>query len=605
MSSSLVNNTMSSEQTGTVSARAGEWIARVLREIGMPMAGTSMLAIEEEMQFDLRYLNVKQLKKISHEMSTRTITFHNNNISESKNIIYFPPKSSARKAEWITAIAGFLNGNASNKDIYNILNGTSTPMASAAPAKKKISPTRAKKTSSSKANKKSPVRKSSAMTKTKISKKSPVKSKSTSSASSSTAMAADEAMARSLQNRYMQEDRQFMTDTISIMGGNCNQPWGGPLANSSLENHQDNSATASYGRDSGRSPSAADGLKRPANSNQSPKPKHVPVKVKSEPLSHTSTSYETHTNGNASAAASTDETPLQPKSVRESSMVANLREMGFTDTHEILTALRAVASDREEIAVVSAPFCMGTTWSTQEQVEAAMMWIVTQREEVAEAQKLDDARISSELDDVAMEQSRKQSMERDLKNADLVDLLGSVKEDDSIEIRSTYFPSSVLLRDRLVNTVVRAIASGTSLGKEQVVRLLSLEKKGRKWYGTVLPFSYFKYVLCPRLGSWADELQKNKTPSTTLCQKLSCESDELERAMYNLSEQEEGGVGSVPKVFLAAQRDASEKGKPTSAANKKSYNDNEVRLLPPRVGRSQSSAASASGNISIEVVDLI
>mmetsp|Transcript_6230 Transcript_6230/g.11941 ORF Transcript_6230/g.11941 Transcript_6230/m.11941 type:complete len:539 (-) Transcript_6230:225-1841(-) len=538
-------------------------------------------------------------------MSTRTIKFHNNNISESKNIIYLPPKSSARKAEWITAIAGFLNGNASNKDIYNILNGTSTPLASAASAKKNICPTRAKKTFSSKANKKSPVRKSSAMAKTKISKKSPVKSKSTSSASSSAAMAADAAMARSLQNRYMQDDRHFMTERTSIMGGNCNQPWGGPLTNSYLENYHDNTATASYGRDSGRDPSAAAGLKIPANSNDSTKPKHVPVKVKSEPLSHTSTSYATHTNGNASAAASTEEAPLQPNSVRESNMVANLREMGFTDTHEILTALRAVASDREEIIIVSAPFGMGTAWSAQEQVDAAMMWIVTQREEAAEAQKLDDARISSELDDAATEQSRKQGMERDLNNADLVDLLGSVNEDDSIEIRSSYFPSSVLLRNRLVNTVFRAIASGTRLGKEQVVRLLSLEKKGRKWYGTVLPFSYFKYVLCPRLGSWADELQKNKTPSTTLCQKLSCESDDLERAMYNLSEQEEGGVGSVPKVFLAAQRDASEKGEPTSAADKKSCNDDEVLLLPPRVGRSQSCTASASGNISIEVVDLI
>jgi len=628
-----------SAQTGAVPARAAEWIVRILREAGLPASGPMLLAMENNSQLDLRLLNVKQLKRTSHEMSIRTIRFHNNNISESKSLIFFPPKSGARKAEWVTAIATFFfHGNDLNNNVINILNGTATSLASAAPAKKS-SPTRAsakkpspttgaskspvsrkspskaipsrpttslasaKKQSTAKAIKKSTVRKCPPNAKAKMTKKSPT-------AKSKSAIAADAAMARSLQNQYMQEDMgHFMTQGNPIMGGIGHQAWGGPLANSYLENHIGNGATASYGSASGSDPAA--GLKMPANCNDSTKPKHVLAKVKKEPLSHTSSSYTTHSNATASSAVpATDEYLLQPHGLRESNMVANLRDMGFTNTQEILTALRAVAAEREEISIVSAPpngmsGLSSTGWSTEEQVETAMMWIVSQREEAAEAQKLDEARISSEQADAAMEQSRRQDMKQELKNADLVDLIGSVEEDDSVEIRSRHFPCSVLLRNRSVKTVLKAIASGESLGKEQVIRLLSLEKKARKWYGTVLPFSFFMYVLCPRFESCTQEVLR--TARSIICQRLSHESDELEKAMFNLSEQEEGGVGSVPKVFLAAQRDASEKGKPTSSEDTKVGNDDDVQVLQhsSRVGRSLSAMGDAgSRKLSVEVIEI-
>eukprot|EP00578_Thalassiosira_sp_NH16_P001539 CAMPEP_0181141350 /NCGR_PEP_ID=MMETSP1071-20121207/35776_1 /TAXON_ID=35127 /ORGANISM="Thalassiosira sp., Strain NH16" /LENGTH=255 /DNA_ID=CAMNT_0023228333 /DNA_START=53 /DNA_END=817 /DNA_ORIENTATION=+ len=255
-------------------------------------------------------------------------------------------------------------------------------------------------------------------------------------------------------------------------------------------------------------------------------------------------------------------------------MVGILREMGFMNTQEILTALRAVAERREEVSLASNPHGIGggNAWSSNEQVEAAMMWIVSQREEVAEAQKLDDARISSEQADAAMEQSRKQEMERELKNADLVDLLGSA--DGDVQIRSKHFPCSVLLRNRSVIRVLNIISSSQTTGKEQTIRLLNLEKKARKWYGTVLPFSYFEYVLCPRFEGWIGE--QVITPSaTSIFQRICNESDYLERAMFNLSEQQEGGVGSVPKVFLAAQRNATEKGLPNSAIDDRIRNDDD------------------------------
>mmetsp|Transcript_6230 Transcript_6230/g.11943 ORF Transcript_6230/g.11943 Transcript_6230/m.11943 type:complete len:94 (-) Transcript_6230:1868-2149(-) len=88
MSSSLVNNTMSSEQTGTVSARAGEWIARVLREIGMPMVGTSMLTIEEESQLDLRSLNGEKFRHCGSSFLPLTYFLHSFSISNCNGSFY-------------------------------------------------------------------------------------------------------------------------------------------------------------------------------------------------------------------------------------------------------------------------------------------------------------------------------------------------------------------------------------------------------------------------------------------------------------------------------------------------------------------------------------
>jgi len=55
----------------------------------------------------------------------------------------------------------------------------------------------------------------------------------------------------------------------------------------------------------------------------------------------------------------------------------------------------------------------------------------------------------------------------------------------------------------------------------------------------------------------------NGSSSDQISQLLQKEGDDLEKALYNLSEQEEGGVANVPKVFLQAERDAALKGLPT------------------------------------------
>jgi len=233
-------------------------------------------------------------------------------------------------------------------------------------------------------------------------------------------------------------------------------------------------------------------------------------------------------------------------------MLASLRQMGFANTVEILTALRAVAAQRAEKNRVGC-----NQWTQHEQVDAAMTWIVTQREEAEFARALDAARILSEQENAVQEQNRKQQMAQELNHANMNDLLGAT--DEGLATTSKHFPHSVLLRNRSVRSVLKSVASGSSLGKAQVIRLLNLELKARKWYGTVLPFSYFEYVLCPSFGSWAG------MNATDLCQKVQQVSDELEHAMYNLSEQVEGGIGSVPKLFFDAQAKSSKEGKPISA----------------------------------------
>lgn len=296
------------------------------------------------------------------------------------------------------------------------------------------------------------------------------------------------------------------------------------------------------------------------------------IHVKREPFvkSHKSAmSLPLQSDANASTTTTTTcssvDTDELPRDYREMTMVASLRGMGFTCTREILTALRIVASNREEII-----YGVGNGWNIDEQVEAAMMWIVTEREEAAEASILDAARVSSEQYNLDMEQSRNQEMTRELENADLVALLGQTKDDIDVEVKSIYYPFSILLTNIHVKRIFHETISSTSTsnrGKVEVIRLLNLEKKARKWYGTVLPFAYFEHVLCSRIENYVGE------NSTTM---LSTESDILEKAMFNLSEQ----LGMVPKVFLDAQRESSRLGKSIRAVEETSVNnDDDVELL--------------------------
>jgi hypothetical protein len=498
-----------------------------------------------------------------------------------QNMIFFPPKSGAKKAEWISAVGAFFHAHASINIFFDRLSGSAVALSSAASetrspltraSPKKSTPTNAVKKSPS--ARKSPIKGIVASAR----KKSPIKliKRSTPDAKASRIVG--------------------QSTTHSNPAGNISTNAGMETDEAMAGSVQESMWSSGYENATGI-PKA--GLIRPAIENV--RPKFQPAKVKLEHLSHISTSQSTQSYENASAAASSagaDENSLVPSDHRESNMLAILRGMGFTCTREILTALRAVAANREEVCVVYSTNGVDSGWSVEEHVDAAMMWIVTQREEAAEASKLDEARISSEQANLAIEQSRNQEMARVLQNADLVDLIGLSQDD--IEIKSKHFPCSTLLRNRSVKKCFLKITTSSdsnSSGKEEVIRLLNLEKKARKWYGTVLPFSYFEYTLRPRLEGWA------RANASQMCQKLRHESDQLEKAMYNLCEQVEGGVGSVPKLFLTAQKAASCTGKPIGAEETriKYYEDVELleQPLPSISGRSRTTSSQP-----VEVIDI-
>jgi hypothetical protein len=487
---------------------------------------------------------VKQLKILSNQLSLLN------------NVIFSPPKSGSNKATWVTAIGAFFNIHASNKTFLETLSSTvpGTPpsgevhrlcasVALPSAASDKISSlTRAS------AKKSAP---------TKIAKKSP-----TSAKTKRHDKRIEESHSNSKATRVVGQSTIHSNPTTGKRPSNANTA----VAAMWSSDHRISSGFS------------AAGLIRPANrnANDNTDSRNQPPKIKLEALSQTSTSQSTQCYASVEAAAASVEAEnLVPRDFRESNMVAILRNMGFTCTQEILIALRAVAANRREVCWLYAADGVNSGWSVEEHVDAAMMWIVTQREEASEASKLDEARVSSEQANLAMEQSRNQEMASVLDNADSVDLIGVAQDD--VEIKSKYFPCSTLLRNRSVKKcflkIINSKSNINSSGKKEVIRILNLEKKARKWYGTVLPFSYFEYTLCHLIESWAN------TNSAQMWQKLSHESDVLEKALYNLSEQQEGGVGSVPKLFLTAQRDASRMGKSIDPEESRIEQYDDVELL--------------------------
>jgi hypothetical protein len=489
-----------------VSSLAARRIFNILRDNG---DFSSSLFVVGDGCLDLTRLNLKQLKAVARAMRA----------SEEFNI----PKSGARKYEWVNAIADIFRQSPDN--------GLHTSAGDAV-AKARRSPS---KVASQKAS-----------TQT----KSAAKRQNT---NSTNAIDFDEAMARGLQQQYMQ-------DGTSLFVG-----FGGTLtSNTSLSTSFPHVAAPQH-MSIVPNHAAVAGRKRPAISSSNDVKQ--PVKVKKEPQHH-ATSTNAH-------SLSHEEDGDRPRDTRESSLVDTMRSMGFTDNREILSGIRAVAAQREGGSVVAA-----AGWSSQDHVEAAMLWIISQREEAAEARKVDEARFSSERVDAEMMQRRNDERELEMMSSGLIDLLGSVEEE--FEISSRYFPHSVILQSRTTKQMFATISSlndsvKATRARKEVLRYLILEKKASDWYGRVLPYSFFHYSAKSRFESWAKELLKTSNGySDQIIQRLMKECDELERALYNLSEQEEGGVANVPKVFIHAQRDAAKKGLPTTETRDL---DDEIEVL--------------------------
>ena len=290
------------------------------------------------------------------------------------------------------------------------------------------------------------------------------------------------------------------------------------------------------------------------------------VKIKKEQHAKASSASSFSPGHSIAASASTtvdDDYYSLPKDLREMSLLAQLKAMGFTDQREMLAGLRHVEKERGGGGTIMSL----DTSSTH--VEEAMMWIVAQREEAEEARKMDLARITSEYEH-SEEERRKKDTDQRLQEASIEDIVGMGENSDSGHFhkhKSKFFHFSILLRSELVRSIFLSTFCPDT--KKNLIHLLKLEQKANQWYGAVLPWAYFNYVATGRIESWAHDKAESKPsadPPNEMIQNVGdlirIEAETLERGLYVMSEQHNNGLQNVPKIFTNAREDALEKGLP-------------------------------------------
>jgi hypothetical protein len=197
-----------------------------------------------------------------------------------------------------------------------------------------------------------------------------------------------------------------------------------------------------------------------------------------------------------------------------------LRQMGFTDGEEIR---QAVFQNRNAPA------------------DACMLWIISQREEAAEARKMDEARArSEELRQQAAEQ-RQKARQQQLDSTTLQ------------QWSEGLFKTSIVLKH-----VTEELQDLRRDSQAVLVKFLTLEQKVRQWYKDV-PWVYLSELA----QQW-----KEQAPTAEIVKEVI---SELERGIYTLEQQE----GGVPKLFLEKQREARKRGEPTGPSNNEENEDDE------------------------------
>ena len=128
---------------------------------------------------------------------------------------------------------------------------------------------------------------------------------------------------------------------------------------------------------------------------------------------------------------------------------------------------------------------------------------------------------------------------------------------------SFYFQSSILLTCNQTNSRLRLILANdnTNDARRKIIHLLILEKKAFKWFGDKIPHAYFSITLPSRIERWSLNEDEKITQKTTVGDQLQTEIDDIEYAMYTLSEQQQGHLGlMIPTKFVEARASAVAKG---------------------------------------------
>lgn len=211
--------------------------------------------------------------------------------------------------------------------------------------------------------------------------------------------------------------------------------------------------------------------------------------------------------------APTDDEPQTPQ---EWSVVRQLQAMGFSDMREMLAGTRRVLPQPNP-------------------VEAAMMWIIQQREESEESRKMDAARARSEQLRQEQQRIRQQQAKERLESTTL----------EQWSTERDLFYGSLILKNAMEQ--MRRLRKANA---QVLVTLLQLEKKARKWYGTALPYCYW-IQLAKRL---------NNAPTVELVERGRKETALLQTSMFSLEQQQ----GGVPRIFVEARDAAKKQGLPVS-----------------------------------------
>jgi hypothetical protein len=218
-------------------------------------------------------------------------------------------------------------------------------------------------------------------------------------------------------------------------------------------------------------------------------------------------------NNSAETQGDSDRSHI-PQNATEIRLLAELRQMGFTDTAEILNGIRD---------------------SEKETADEVMLFLVTQREEAEEARREDEVRLLSE------EQKHEQSAQKERK---LEERLAAVSTGQEL---SEIFPDSWILdyltddqggKLKLVESVI------LEKRRAEFLDFLKMEKKSQQWYKH-LPCHYFKSI-CDRL----------KSDGQGSIEWLPLECNNLRDGLYLLSNQTNG----IPKLFVDAQPQDHESG---------------------------------------------
>ena len=255
-------------------------------------------------------------------------------------------------------------------------------------------------------------------------------------------------------------------------------------------------------------------------------PAHKKQRVKCDPEGDTSRTLPGQPSAAAAAAAAAvpgnhtiaslpnnNNPDEQPQTPLEARLLHELRQMGFTDsTVDILASMRRLSA---------------TT------VDAVMCDLVSQREEAAEARRMDQARLLS-LADRQEEAARRRRAQAQQRHQERMQASWDEWRDDD-----SMFPHSWLLSRDGVRRAWEGAVRNSRHVRAQMLTLLELEQKSRKWYGEILPRAFFELVLAERLGK-ADHGDRSVM--------LDREIQQLKRGLFTLSNQQ----GGVPKLLLNA-----------------------------------------------------